>query len=285
MSVRALWREPLLHFILLGAAIFGLSATSNEAEDPAEETAASLRASIVVDDALRERLASDYLRVHGAPPSDTELDTAVQTWVVEEALYREALLLGLDRGDEIVRRRLIQKMRFITDGVAAVDEPTDAELEEYLAANSEDYAVQARFAFEHVYFATGRRGEAAEEDCRAFLATVGADGADVEPTGDPHVHGRVFANHGLDEIGARFGRTFVEELGAAPPGRWYGPVRSSTGYHAVVVHSTVQARSARLDEVRDRVASDWRDDRRRERSAAAIETLVAAYGAGERSHP
>ncbi len=277
MNLRTLWREPLLHFVLLGAAIFGLSAPDAESDDAPAVQAQPERTAIVVDDGLRERLADDYLRLHGAPPTAEQLENFVDAWVVEEALYREALLLGLDRGDEIVRRRLVQKMRFVTDGVAAVDEPTDDELTAFLDAHTDDYQLAARVGFEHVYFSSARRGDAALDDCRAFLASAG-DGAPSAGTGDPFVHGGTFANHALSEVGARFGRPFVEAITSAPMGLWYGPVPSTTGYHAVVVHAAVPARHAELDEVRDRVTADWRTDRRRERSADALETLVAAYG-------
>src|SRR5262245_9650785 len=141
--IRTIGREPVLHFAVLGAAIF---AVYRAVAPPARPTT-----TIVLTEAMVDGLRQDYLRRTGTPPSPEEATALIDRFVDSEVLYREALALGLDRGDIIVRRRLVQKMEFLTEGLEPIDAPTDRELQAYLDAHAARYAQPARVALTHVF--------------------------------------------------------------------------------------------------------------------------------------
>ena len=178
--MRAWLREPLLHFLVIGAAIFFLyRVVSGEEEGPRE---------IVVTEAQIESLAEGFARTWMRPPTAEEIRGLVDDYVREEVYYREAMALGLDRDDTVIRRRLRQKMEFVSDDIAAVKEPTDAELQAYLEANTPAFVDPPTFTFEQLYFSSDRRGEAALADAQRVLAQLNAGGVH-----DGHSAGRPLA--------------------------------------------------------------------------------------------
>jgi len=144
-----LLREPLLHFVLLGAAIFAVHSllANHSAERPDE---------IVVTQGKLENLVIGFTRTWQRPPTDEELQGLIRDYVREEAAYRKALAMGLDRDDTIVRRRLRQKLEFISDDLVAQTEPTDANLEAFLSAHPEDFRKEPAFTFSQVYLKSAR---------------------------------------------------------------------------------------------------------------------------------
>lgn len=246
---RRWWREPLLHFLLIGAVLYAADAASSAGADGTTD-----EAPIVVGPALS-----------GAPPDE------VARYVEREALYREARRLGLDRGDLIIRRRLIQKMEFLIDDLAAPAPPTEAELQAWLAAHADRYRRPRRVTIEHVYFSRDRRGEAAEADARRALADP--EGA----AGDPYLGGRVLRGRTESDLARELGGAFAAAVVDLEPGRWHGPIPSAYGLHLVRVTAVEPARAATLDEVRARVEADLREARRAEAAAAARREIVARY--------
>jgi hypothetical protein len=273
--VAKLSREPLVHFLLIGAVVFALSSRAPTGDSPESTPVVEpARTEIVIDPVRLERLIAEYVRQHTVLPGEEEIQALINAWVVDEALYREAMRLQLDVDDEIVRRRMVQKMRFITEGVAALGDPSDLELESYIERNRSTYEIDARYGFSHVFFSRARRGDAAEADCQSFLL----GGTDAPAGGDPFVYGNEFDSQRSSNIRARFGGTFVAALALAEKDAWTGPVESNLGYHAVRVVDAALARPAELADVRDRVTTAWRAEERRRRSSEAIADLVARYG-------
>ena len=166
--LRSLLREPLVHFLLLGAALFLLDAWLRPL------SASSQGSEIVVGEARIRSLAQNFRRTWQRPPTRPELDGLIQDFVREEVLYREALALGLDKDDTIVRRRLRQKMEFIADEAAALAKPTDQELAAYLAAHAEAFRVEPRATFTQVYLDPRRRAETLEADAKRLLDELNA---------------------------------------------------------------------------------------------------------------
>jgi peptidyl-prolyl cis-trans isomerase C len=156
----SLLREPLVHFVVLGTALFLLYA--RVAPEPAHE--------IVVPASLVQGLVRDAERRTGRTPTPAEAEAMVERWIDDEVRYREALALGLDRGDLIVRRRLVQKMDFLLAGSTPVPAPTDAELAAWLAAHPDQYAAPDRLSFEHV-FAAARPARAPDASQRRACGT------------------------------------------------------------------------------------------------------------------
>ncbi|MFN0066367.1 MAG: peptidyl-prolyl cis-trans isomerase [Limisphaerales bacterium] len=264
-------REPLVHFLLLGALLFALHAW-REARRP--DTAFPAR--IEVTAATIGRLRAGYERQFGRSPDEAELRGLVTAHIREEVLYREALELGLDRDDTIVRRRLAQKMEFLTDDLAGGAEPDEAALRRFFTENEARYARPARVSFRHVYFSREKRGASAETVALEGLAAL-ERGASEETLGDPFLHGFEFAERGPDDVAALFGPEFVERLSALPAGGWQGPVASSYGLHLVQVEARSAVQPVTLAAVRAAVLRDFNDERRRTANREVLERLKERY--------
>ncbi|MEQ8860004.1 MAG: peptidylprolyl isomerase [Pseudomonadales bacterium] len=258
-----LLREPLLYFLLAGAALF-LVADVLGGDDSQR---------IVVTDAERARLSAQWQSQMGRPPTDSELEALVEQWIREEIYYREAVAMGLEEDDVIIRRRLAQKLTFLTEDLATGRSPSEAELRSYYADNAERYSEPERFSFGHRYFSSERR-EQAQADAQAALATADSEGA---VQGDPFMLQRSYVERSQREIGELFGREFAAALSELPPGSWQGPVRSAYGWHLVRVEQREPARQLGFDEVIDRVAADYRQQQRREANEAYYQALLARY--------
>jgi peptidyl-prolyl cis-trans isomerase C len=269
-SVNKLLKEPLLHFLLLGAALFALN-TWRARERPADAAAPRIEVTAAVIEQLRA--ASE--RQFGKEPNAEELRGLVMAHIREEVFYREALALGLDRDDTIVRQRLAQKMEFLTGDMAGT-EPADAVVREFFEKNAARYARSGRVSFRHVYFSKEKRGAGAEAAATEALAEL-AKGASDESLGDPFLHGFEFAEREQDDVIAAFGREFAEKLATQPTGEWSGPVLSSYGLHLVRVEARTAPRAVKFDEVRETVLRDFQDERRRTANSEIFQKLRQRY--------
>ncbi len=239
--------------------------------------AAPSRTRIVIDDDLRAGLRADHVRRTGRAPSAVEEQALVDAWIDDEVLYREARALGLDRGDVVIRRRLVQSMGFLLEGESALAEPSDDELRAHLAANAERFAVPPRLSFVHVYVPRAASGAAEDtarlEDLRARLVA----GADPARLGAPFPRGARFVRVAPREIDAVFGPGFAARLATLPAGTWSAAVPSSFGAHLVRVEERLPAALPALVDVRAEVAGSWREERRRDAERAARARLRARY--------
>ncbi|MEM1228979.1 MAG: peptidylprolyl isomerase [Pseudomonadota bacterium] len=259
----ALFREPLLWFALLGAGLFWLDARFGEAQfEP-----------VVVNDAIRTRLSEQWRAQMGAPPSSAELKGLIDGWIREEVYAREAEAMGLDRNDTIIRRRLVQKLTFLTEDQATAMPPDEETLQAFYSNEPERYAEPARFDFEHIYFNSDRREDAAA-DGRALLARLTRSQETVDPAsaGDPFMLQRSFARRSERQIGDLFGNAFASALVNAERGPWVGPITSAYGEHLVRIVGVAPARVAPFEEVAARVAIDFGQAERK----AASERYYAA---------
>jgi hypothetical protein len=264
---RRILREPLVHFALLGAALFAL----HRAVAPPPPTS-----TIVVSAALQRGFRQEHLRRHGRLPTPEEAQALVDRYVDTEVMLREALALGLDRGDIIVRRRLVQKMEFLNQDMTPPAPPTDADLASFLAARPERYQVAARATIEHVFVSTRlHAGDAAAiaEDLQARIAA----GDDPARLGDPFLRGRVFRNATEEEIAGVFGPELAQRVQSAPVGAWVGPYRSSFGLHLLRVSERVGGRPPTIEDVRRELERDWEEERRSEAARAALAALRTRY--------
>jgi hypothetical protein len=260
---RHLLREPLVHFIVLGAALFLL----HRAVAPTADGR-----TIVVPASLLDGLARDQERRVGRAPTPEERDGLLQRWIDDEVRYREGLALGLDRGDVIVRRRLVQKMDFLLEGSTPVPAPTDADLEAFLAANAQRYATPDRVTFEQVFASHGTPGEPAEKRAAAWLPQL-TSGATTDGLGDPFMRGRTMTQASEEDVAGVFGPAFAKAVLALPLDRWSGPIESSYGMHAVRVTARTAGGAPSLADVRDAVTRDWRAQQRETLDRQALDAL------------
>jgi hypothetical protein len=266
--------EPLLHFLVLGAALFGLYALSGARRG---ESAGSQE--IVVSAGRVHSLTETFSRQWGRPPSDDELGGLVRDFIREEVLAREAMALGLDRDDTIVRRRLAQKMEFLSDDVGVGTQPTDDDLRAYLAAHPERFRVEARFTFDQVFLDRDKRGGRLDADAAALQATLNTNGGgpDLGLLGDSRLLDSHFEDVGRGEVEARFGARFAERLETLPLDHFEWPVESGYGFHLVRIDRRTPAYVPPFEAVRDAVAREWANANRTESKEAVLQTLLARY--------
>lgn len=267
-----LLREPLFHFLVLGAGLFVLfGLVGNPDKAPADE--------IVVTSGQIEWLVEGWTRTWQRPPTAQELDGLVEDFIHEEVFYREALALGLDRDDTIVRRRLRQKLEFLAEDLVAALDPTEEQLQDYLTEHAAQFRVESSLSFVHVYFNRDRRGEAAHGDAETLLARLETAGADVDLTvlGDPLLLPGEYQQASLSEIGGRFGHEFAARLDELPVGRWVGPIESGYGLHLVLIHERNAGKAPVFEEVRQAVEREWRTENRKKTSEAFYQGLRERY--------
>ena len=273
LAKRAL-AQPLLHFLAVGALIFGLS-------DLLGEDSAGDERRIVIAPEWIEQLATGFAKQWRRPPNPEELQGLIDEFVREEILYREGVALGLDRNDTVIRRRVVQKVEFLIEDLVAAGEPDAATLEAFYQQNSASFRVPARIGFRHIYFSGDRRGEAAAEDGRRLLEElVAADASDAGAAsgrGDPFLLSDRYQGISRKELAAQLGSAFADAVFALPPYAWHGPIASSYGFHLVRVSERADESLPALADVRERVVAAYLDAQRRRVNEVAIRKLRDRY--------
>lgn len=252
-------REPLLWFLLAGSALFALANRGEDAEP------------VVVSEADEQRLAAQWQAQMGRPPTAAELEGLVEQHIREEIYYREAKRMGLDRNDTIIRRRLAQKLRFVTEDLAVPPEPGAAELEAFYAEHAERYRQPSRFSFEQRYFSADRR-----DDAEAAASASAAAGEAGDP-GDPFMLQGSYRERSARQIADLFGGPFAMAVAGLSPGKWSGPVRSAYGWHAVKLSEKLPELQLTLAQARDEVVADWQQARREAANEAFYAELRGRY--------
>lgn len=267
-------KEPLLHFLLIGSIIFGLFALLNP-----EETSFSDNR-IVVSSGDIERLSANWTKKRSRPPTEAELQILIDSYIREEVFYREAIALGLDKNDTILRRRMMQKMEFLSNDLADLRQPDEATLNQYFQENLAKYELPARISFSHIYFSVAKRSEHIYEDVEKTLtAILASKEADIFPLemGDPFMHQNVFTLETPFEIVRLFGQGFAESLFQLQINNWQGPVESGYGLHLVRVTEKVDASIPELASVVDKVRNDWILEQRRKVNKDIYERFKQRY--------
>lgn len=267
MRIKTLWREPLLHFLLIGLALFvyydlarvGVSEAPNR---------------IVVSNGQVEQLASNFQRTWMRPPSETELAALIENQVREEVFYREAVAMGLDQNDSIVRRRMRMKLEFLLEDLSSVDVEDD-ELQAFLQRNADAFRLDARVSFEQVYLNPDRHEDLAAAT-EQLLDSLN-NGANPDSLGDPMLVPRDYSLARQSEIARDFGEEFAASVVALAPGDWTGPIYSPFGAHILRISERIDARLPALVEIREQVKRDYLVQRRKEQKDLAYQKLREGY--------
>src|SRR3990172_6293927 len=270
--VKELMREPLVHFLFLGAAIFAAySLVSNGTSGEPEK--------IVVTEGQIASMWEGFTRIWQRPPTSEELEGLIRDRVREEVYYREALSLGLDKDDLIIRRRLRQKMEFVTDDVVAQAEPGEAELAKFLARHPDRFRAEPCFTFRQIYLNAERRGDALKRDAARLLAELNQAEAkaDFHKLGDATLLSPELLDVRASEVTRQFGEEFTRQLTQLPKGWWDGPVNSVYGVHLVWVGERTEGGAPALAEVRDAVRREWDNARRLEANEKFYQELLKRY--------
>jgi PPIC-type PPIASE domain len=269
--MQRLMREPLLHFLLLGAALFVAFSFLRDDSAPRQ-------AQIVVSAGKIEHLAALFARTWQRPATREELEGLINDFIREEVAYREGLALGLDRDDTIIRRRIRQKLDFIAEDLASQVEPTEADLMAYLAAHPDHFRTAPRLSFRQVYINPEQHRNGLDAHVRDLVMALNSDASiDAGGLGDRIQLEHGYANISTRDIARLFGAQFATAIVALPPGTWQGPISSGYGVHLVIVDERHDGRLPPLDAVRDAVRREWENARRKERIEQFYRHLLEKY--------
>lgn len=250
----SLLRQPLVWFLCISGALFIADArTSSQPE------------AIVVSPAVRQRIALLWETQMGTSPSANELESLIAGWIEEEALYREAMRLGLDREDSIIRRRLVQKLNFIAES-DPVAEPEEATLEAFYESNITDYTLPERLTFSQLTF---------REEASAFAALDAlASGADADALGESTMLNRTYSYRSALDINSTFGMGFAAQIDTTVLGSWQGPFKSSFGYHLLYLNGVEPEQATPFFAARDKVLRDYSQANKKSARQRYVENLL-----------
>lgn len=265
-------REPLLHFLVLGALLFGLyfwvgspSITSTNAKqiDISAPVIASLKAT--------------WQLQWGREPNPKQLQKLVDNYIRDQVLYQEALALGLDDNDTIVRRRLIQKMQFLTQDLTNLGEPSDEALQAYLADHADRYTIPGRFSFNQIYFSRELHGDRTDADAQNLLTQLQTDPNSVQPRGDRSMLPTTYTLASAQTLNNTFGGTLAQEIAGVTETGWQGPFHSAYGSHLVYISDIEPSHPATLAEVRKNVRLDYLREQRQQLDEQFYQQLRDRY--------
>ena len=268
-------REPLLHFLLLGGALFVVYGYLEPRVGAAD---ASRQIRLTPDELLQ--LGTFFQSQWRRPPTVEEFSRLVEDRVRQEVLYREALAMGLDRDDTIVKRRMAQKMQFLAEDVAAQREPDRAELEAWYAKNPDKFALPGRINFRQLYFSPDRRGARAREDAEQALAKLAGQPVDARVAStfsDPFMLQDYYGDRSSEQIAKEFGPVFAQAIFRARPGVWQGPIESGFGWHLIFVDSFIPGRVPAFAEVEPDVKTAWLGEQKAQAWDRAYKAMRAKY--------
>jgi hypothetical protein len=274
--ITKLFREPLLHFLIIGAGLFLLFGWKGNSASLTGGQAGLPAAQILVTQEKIDQMNSQFEKTWQRPPTAEEQKGLFEDIVRSEIYYREAIAIGLDRDDEVLKRRLRQKMEFIYEDIASVAEPADEDLKAFMIKNREKYIADPQISFRQVYINTDKPGKRAEAEAGQILAQLIA-GADPDALGDTTLQELEVRLSPLWDIRKQFGDEFGKGLLELKPGVWAGPVRSGFGLHLVFVKERRGERMPDLKEVREAVKRDWMVEKQKELKDAAYAKIKERY--------
>lgn len=260
--------EPVVHFVAAGLVLFAASKMLGTDDN----------AHVIVITPQREaQLASRYALQFGASPSTATLSQLVAQEIEEEILFRHGVALGLDRDDEIVRRRVVQKMQFLLHDIQAPPEPREVELSAYFEQHADRYVTPSRVTFSHVYISADQGDAAARIRARHALERVN-QGVEPSTLGDPFPDLYHFAAYEPEQVERLFGRSeFSTAAFSAPLGQWVGPYRSGYGWHLIRIEARQEPQQPSFADVRERVRTDYLLNEQERRNIAAFDELASGY--------
>lgn len=279
-------REPLLHFLVAALILYAVTQTvqSPQSDRPATDD------TIVVDDAALLRFLQYRAQAFNtaefeqrlADLAPAERDELERQFLREEALYREALALGLDRSDYIIRQRLVEKLLFVIDSTEpGPEQPAEAELAAWFEPRASDYRTDTVYDFAHVFFAAeGDDMQAAQQRAETALQEgLPDDAATAASLGDTFPFLQDYAGRTRDFVNNNFGADFVQHLDmlSVDGQTWAGPLGSRYGQHLVLLRDRQPGHTSRLEDIRERVLQDYLTERVRLQREAAIDRIVARY--------
>lgn len=268
MKLSGILREPLVHFLLIGLGLFLLyGRVATEGSDSR---------TIEVSTARVQDLARQFQAVWSRPPTATELQGLVDTYIHDEVLYREGLAMGLDADDPVIKRRVRQKVDVISEEIGNQQAPTDDELNDYLANNSDDFRRAPILSFEQVFFSGDAPADVVERQSREALAHLN-EGAAPASVGQATMLPSSVRSMPADLVARDFGEEFTKRLESLPLNVWHGPIASGMGAHLVRITGRKPSELPPLAAIRPQVQREWENQRRERNRAEAYQAMLKNY--------
>jgi hypothetical protein len=268
-------REPLLHFLVIGLALFVVGDLVSRHGGGIEP---SRRIALTMDEVAQ--LVQLFQSQWGREPTQEEFGRLVESKVQQEVLYREALAMGLDKDDEIVKRRMAQKMQFLAEDVAAAREPTTDELRGWFEQHGATFALPPRLSFRHLYFSPDKRGARARDDAVMALEKLAGqpeDSPSATSLADPFMFQDYYRDRAPDYLGKEFGPPFAVAVAKLTPGSWQGPIESGFGWHLVFVDTVIPGRVPAFEEIESDVKTAWLGEQKAAAWRKAYDAMRAKY--------
>ncbi len=270
--MKQFFREPLVHFIILGGLLFAGHSLWQRHVSKADYT-------IIVSPDEMQRQATIFAGENRRQPTDEDLQALLFAYVEEQALMREASRMGLGSDDTIIRRRLAQKMRFMIEDVDAPQEPDEPVLEAWFEANINKFAVPEKRSFSHIYFSPEKHGKNLDINIKKVRDII--DDAEWKTLGDPFMLERSFTKLSTIDVSRLFGADFAVGVFNAPTedleSVWQGPIDSAFGRHLVRINLSVPKSVPELSEVRPAVIRAWQDETQRDANGKRLKDLIQKY--------
>lgn len=270
-------KEPLLHFLLAGAAIYGLFGLFGQQES---DEAIADENTIVITEGELDWLADTWQKKWNRQPTDAEMLGLVRQQLRETVLYREAISMGLDKDDTIIRRRLAQKLEFLAQDLIQPKPPTDEELKAWFDKNIDRYRLPELITFTHVFLDPDKRNDqtlADAEKLKAELIAKATVPGESSELGDTFMLQSYYPERDEADISKLFGGEFARSIMDLEPEKWHGPVLSGYGTHLVYVHALQKFPPPTFEQVSVRLAEDWTNEKRAEFNDEYIESLLKRY--------
>ncbi|PCJ88377.1 MAG: hypothetical protein COA54_03690 [Thiotrichaceae bacterium] len=270
-KLTTLLREPLLHFLLIGAALFLFYNMQNEGRVDNNQ--------IIISQAQIDHLVTLWNKKRQRTPTQTELGSMIQQQIREEVMVREALAMGLDKNDRIIRRRLVQKIDFITSDLATLAEPTEIQLADYLETHSEQFSLPARIDFVQVFINPEKHGLDTDDYANSLLSELTQTGEnnDIATLGDSLMIDQLHEQMTEHEVSRLFGKEFARKLLTLSVDSWHGPIQSGYGFHLIRISNKSEAQLPELNVVREKVRVEWQAQQRQVMDKVLYESLRQRY--------
>ncbi len=274
-AVKRWLREPLLHFLLIGLVLFGLYAYIDRGRSG---TPSPSQIVLSLDElaTMETYFESQWHR----PPTPQEFQAMAEDKIKEEVLYREGLVMGLDKGDTIVKRRMAQKVQFLAEDIATAHEPPTTELKAWFEKNTDKFALPSRYSFRHVYFSPDKRATNTRDDAAQALARIAGQPENSTlstSVADRFMFQDYYSDRTPSAIAKEFGPQFAVALEKVQPGSWQGPIESGFGWHLVFVNSVIPGRLPAFEEVESEVKTAWLGEQKAQAREKAYQSLRSKY--------
>ena len=266
-----LLREPLFHFLLIGAVFFFIFSQMNTGEDENEQQ-------IIISKAKIETLTNAFTKVKGRLPTTKEMKKQIEYTIREEVLYREAMAMGLDKDDMIIRRRLTQKMKYLFDDLSVVSKPSEEELKKFVAKHPNKFMKPATISFAQVYFNPNEHETDIEEDAKVLLEKLRTSMIiNSMGLGDRSLLPYDFQNKRKTDIDNIFGKEFTKQAFSSPTNTWEGPFESAYGLHLIYIHERREDHLPPLADIRERAQREWMSLKQDEANEIFYQGLYQRY--------